>query len=161
MVCTSRARSACRGVGPPNNQPITGNGQFNYSEEVITEICLPGLGHLGHTAAFDRSWPPLDSSLSQPHELWGCYHKRGPRQIVTTMWSLAITSQHPRGQLPGAPLVSEPTVMLKLYLCPPVFSKSSIDLYIVDSICILCKQLFVVTKEFCLTVVQIGFSSIY
>lgn len=63
MVCTSRASSACRGLGPPNNQLITGNGQFNYSEEVITEICLPGLGHLSHTAAFDRSWPPLDSSL--------------------------------------------------------------------------------------------------
>lgn len=55
MVCTSRASSTCRGLGPPNNQPVIGNGQFNYSEEVTTEICLPGLVHLVRTAAFYRS----------------------------------------------------------------------------------------------------------
>lgn len=145
------ASSACRGLGPPNNQPVTGNGQSSSSEEASSEICLPGLDHLGDTTAFDRTWPALDSSNCA--NLMSCGDaivREAQARQSPTMWSLAVISQHPGGQVPGAPSVSEPTVMLKLYLCSPVFSESFIDLHIVGPIHILRRPVFVGTKEFIL-----------
>lgn len=79
MVCRGRGKLSLQRLRPTQQQQLPVNGQFNYSEEATSEICLPGLGHLGHTAAFDRSWPALDSSnCASLMSCAGCYNKRGP-----------------------------------------------------------------------------------